>query len=646
MRALKIAGAVVACLIAIVIVLLLTGIPSSFITSLIQDRIERETGYRIAITGKTSVEVWPSLGLALHNVTLENPRNGPADLHLAVGEVRADLPLSSLLSGSPKVSELTVDHPTLRLPMLRERARTNASPGPDRADEAPARTTAFPVDRVTVSNGAIVFFDPDNRVEDRINDLDATIRIDADRNIAIAGSARPGNHSLKFTIKAALPAGAPGRQNIPTELTLDAPGVLTRSLTAKADVRINGQMLLINGLSGSLDGGKFNGWASVDLASKPLVKVDLDFQQLGFGPASSQPTPNPAAQSAMQPWSDVPFDLNGLNYVDAQVTISAAELRFGNARFAPASVSATIANGVLQTTFSRLGAYDGEANGTLSVDASKGQPVFALQADVTGVRALPLLSSLADFDTVDGKMQAKVNVQATGNSLHALMSSAAGTASVDVRDGALRNLNIAKMIRALTSGTLSGWQEHPDQTTDLSQLSATATIAQGKATTSDLFLAGPLVRMTGAGTVDLGSKTLAFRVEPKLVMTTQGQGGSADPVGLGIPVIVQGTWSEPRIYPDTAGILDNPDAAYAKLRELGQGLFGQNGLGSDKSGGPNLGETLGTLIQQGLGGAAGKPNPGGSPSPSQPSPGQSSQGQSSQGTATPLDDIMKRLFGR
>jgi AsmA protein len=90
-----------------------------------------------------------------------------------------------------------------------------------------------------------------------------------------------------------------------------------------------------------------------------------------------------------------------------------------------------------------------------------------------------------------------------------------------------------------------------------------------------------------------------------------------------------------------AGILDNPVAAYAKLRELGQGLFGQNGLGSDKSGGPNLGETLGNLIQQGLGGAAGKPNPGGSPSPGQPSPGQSSQG-----TATPLDDIMKRLFGR
>jgi AsmA protein len=172
----------------------------------------------------------------------------------------------------------------------------------------------------------------------------------------------------------------------------------------------------------------------------------------------------------------------------------------------------------------------------------------------------------------------------------------------------------------------------------MSQLSATATIAKGQATTNDLFLAGPLVRMTGAGTVDLGSKTLAFRVEPKLVMTTEGQGGSADPIGLGIPVIVQGSWSEPRIYPDVAGILDNPDAAYAKLRELGQGLFGQGGIGSsDKSG---LGETLGTLIQQGLGGA-GKPASGG-----QPAPGQPSQGQAPQGGVSPLDDIMKRLFGR
>ena len=102
-------------------------------------------------------------------------------------------------------------------------------------------------------------------------------------------------------------------------------------------------------------------------------------------------------------------------------------------------------------------------------------------------------------------------------------------------------------------------------------------IEKGQATTSDLNLVGPLVRMTGAGTVDLAAKSLAFRVEPKLVMTTEGQGRAADPVGLGIPVVIDGPWAEPRIYPDMAGILDNPDAAYAKLKEMGKGLFGTNG---------------------------------------------------------------------
>src|SRR5580692_2879079 len=85
--------------------------------------------------------------------------------------------------------------------------------------------------------------------------------------------------------------------------------------------------------------------------------------------------------------------------------------------------------------------------------------------------------------------------------------------------------------------------------------------------------------MNECGTVDLATKSLAFRVEPKLVMTTEGQGRASDPVGLGIPVIIDGPWAEPRIYPEMAGTLDNPDAAYAKLKEMGKGLFGGSGGG-------------------------------------------------------------------
>ena len=249
------------------------------------------------------------------------------------------------------------------------------------------------------------------------------------------------------------------------------------------------------------------------------------------------------------------------------------------------------------------------------------------------MRALPLLQGVADFDKLDGKMQAKIDVKSTGNSQRAIMAGMSGTAFVVFQDGAIRGLNVAQMIRSLTTSTQSGWQENKEQATDLSQLSASFKIDKGQATTYDLNLVGPLVKMTGVGTIDLGTKQMGFRVEPKLVMTTQGQGRTTEPVGFGIPVIIDGPWAQPRIYPEMSGILENPDQAYAKLKQMGQGLFGANGgglgaalgglLGGAQGGGAggqgggqpgqpgqlggNLGETLGNLLQQGLGGLNANP---------------------------------------
>jgi len=116
-----------------------------------------------------------------------------------------------------------------------------------------------------------------------------------------------------------------------------------------------------------------------------------------------------------------------------------------------------------------------------------------------------------------------------------------------------------------------------------------------------------------------------------------------------------------------AGVLDNPDAAYAKLKELGKGLFGQGGLGelggspgsgsggglSDLLGG-KLGETLGNLLQQGLGqganqgrspgrGLAPPPPDSGPPTPSAPAQNDQPQGQQE---SQPMNDVLRQLFNR
>jgi AsmA protein len=666
MRALKIAGSAVAAVIVIVALLLVIGIPSGFLTSAIQGRVERDTGYRLTITGSTKIGLWPSLNVTLNDVALERPQesgNRDAGNRLTVGSIQADMTLASLWSSRPEITELVITRPVLNVPLRRERSAVPAAASPKpSASPRDDNSSAPTIERIKVTGATIVFSNARDRVEDRIEGINADAVVGADRKIRITGSARAGEHPLKFNIKATAPTPPLERQTVPVDLTLDMPDVLQAPLSGKAEVRLNGSVVMINGLTGILGDGAFNGWASVDLASKPLLKLDLDFQRLDIA-AAKAPTTSPDSPSSPT-WSNAPLEVTGLNYVDAQIRVSAAELNIGEGHFAPVAIDATLNAGVLKCGVTNLGAYGGQASGELGIDAGGATPAYTLRADLSGVRALPLLRSAAGFDKLDGKMQAKISVQSTGQTQRAIMSNLNGTAFATFQDGAIRGLNVAQMIRSLTSNTLSGWQENREQTTDLSQLSASFRIEQGLATSGDLNLVGPLVKMTGAGTVDLGRKLLAFRVEPKLVMTTEGQGRAADPVGFGIPVVIDGPWAQPRIYPDMAGMLDNPDAAYAKLKEMGQGLFGQgSGLGggglggllggnSDGSGGSGpsdplggkLGETLGNLLQQGL--SQGRtPRRGMPDSPAPAAPAQSDP-PPPQPDSQPMNDVLKQLFNR
>jgi AsmA protein len=582
MKALKLAGAAVAAIIVILALLMVIGIPSGFLTAAIQDRVERQTGYRLAIGGATKVSLWPTLNVSLSDLTLQDPKDRDGASRITIDNLQADVTLSSLWSGHPHVSELIVTKPVLYRALLRE--RTQESP-PRSMKPAPEAETVS-IDRVKVTDGAIIASNPRDHFEHRVEGINADAVIDADRKFKLTGTARTDNTPLKFTINAAMPPVE--RQTVPVDLSLEAPGLLQAPLTAKAEVRLNGPLVMFNSVSGALGDGGFTGWASVDLASKPLVKVDLDFQRLDLSGAKSATTSTSPAQA----WSDAPITLTGLNYADVQLRVSAAQLIISGAQFAPAAIDATLAAGLFKASFSNLGAYGGQAGGELIVDASSSNPTYAIHGDIVGVRALPLLTSLADFDKIDGKMQAKFAAQSAGASQHAIMSNMSGTAFVIFQDGSIRGVNVAQMIRSLTASTLNGWQQQDQQATDLAQLSSSFKIDHGQAVTTDLNLIGPLVKVTGAGTIDLGTKQMGFRVEPKLVMTTEGQGRTSDPVGFGIPVMISGPWSAPRIYPDMQGVLDNPDGAYAKLREMGKGLFGPNGA---NLGNLNLGGMLGSL---------------------------------------------------
>jgi AsmA protein len=582
----------------------------------------------------------------LSGIALSDPLNRENSIELTVASAKAQISLASLLSGKLHVDELIVTEPVLHAPLHREKQRrrdnSGGAAGKNRTTDALAS-----IGHIAVEDGTIVMEDKQRGVENRLNNVRLEATVGADRNMKVAFDAVASGKPIGLEANATIPKGSLAGMTIPIDFKLKVPAILTEELNATAQVRIDGSTVEINALKGDLDGARFNGDASVELESKPQVKVNLDLARIGItraavgdtGTADASATP-----ASLRPWSDQSFDLRGLNYVDAQTHLSIGELNIGTIKIAPLDVDATLADGIVRGTASKIGIYEGQAAAGLAMDASANTPSFALRAELRQVHALPLLTSAANFTRLDGKLDATVNVQAIGNSQRDVVGNLSGVAVAKFQDGEVRGINVAKMIRALTNGSLAGWQEGQSETTDLTELSASFQIDHGQAQTQDFKLAGPLVRVTGIGTADLNTKAINFRLEPKLVMSTQGQGATSDPVGFGVPVMVQGPWNQPKFFLDMAGILDNPDAAYAQLRQLGQGLFGSNFLqpngatgdtsNGNNQGGGNIINGIGSLIQ----GLTGKPNQapqaGQSPPSQQPAQGQAQSGTANPGQAT------------
>jgi AsmA protein len=643
MKPLKIAAVGVVALLAVVSLVLAFGIPAGFLAKLAQDQVASRSGYRLRIDGGATLAFRPTPTLTLGNISMVEASRSNSASSFAAERARISFSLASLLAGRPAITELAIVKPAARVALVRQPSggAGSAPSAPPRNAAAPATIPAFTIERLTVEDGSVVMSNAKDRLEMRIDRIGATGSLAADDG-RLAIRAYVGDQPIRLVVASKMPFAGFDGMSVPVELTFEAPGMLEDKLAATADVRAGGSVLRVNGLTGTIGTSKLNGWVSVDFSSKLLVKADFDVQRLDV--AVSRPAQNSAAAStpgaaaqpaASPPWSSQDVRLVGLNYLDADVQFSAAELNVAGFRAAPVAVHATLANGVLNAALSRAGLYGGQIEATATVDASGEVPNHAAHVDLTGVRALPLLSDLADFGALDGRLQAKIDVRAFGTSERAVVSSLNGSADARIQDGQILGINIPKMIRTLTGKTLTGWQENRTESTDLTDLSARFQIQNGRAATSNLRLLGPLVRVSGSGTIDLGARTLQFKLDPKIVASLEGQGGNADPLGFGVPVNVEGSWSDPRIYPDVAGILSDPDGAYAKLHALGQGLFGKDSAGG--GGLDSLMQGLGTILGPKNGRDNGKDNrnPPAGAKPSDRSGGNGSVG-----------DIIRDLFGR
>jgi AsmA protein len=90
--------------------------------------------------------------------------------------------------------------------------------------------------------------------------------------------------------------------------------------------------------------------------------------------------------------------------------------------------------------------------------------------------------------------------------------------------------------------------------TEFTELAIPFTLTDGVFATQESRLTSLFLRTEATGQADLARETLDFRVQPTFVNALKGQGAAEERAGVMVPVLVSGTFDQPRFAPDLKAI--------------------------------------------------------------------------------------------
>ncbi len=343
-----------------------------------------------------------------------------------------------------------------------------------------------------------------------------------------------------------------------------------RAFSYDGRISVDANSFAFDKASFALNGVKGTGSGSLDMYGKPSFISDLSFSELDITAILDGDAKTASRNGNNDSQSDsVPIDLSALKSFDANIRLKARKVLYGKVVGGPVNTTLIVKDGIARIALPQTPLYDGSIMADINADGSGDTPAIDIEAKLTDISALPFFGDAADFKRIEGKLNARLNIKGLGKTTGLFAKSLVGSSSARFTDGAIRGVNVAKLYNNLSAIMAGGFRENQDEKTRFTQFDLSFVIDKGVATTSDVKLLGPLVRMDGAGKVDLGKEFIDMRLNPLVVFSADGQGGEFDLGGIGIPVLIKGPLNNPRVYPDLAGILKNPQAAIDLISKLG-----------------------------------------------------------------------------
>ena len=580
----------------VVAITALLFMPGDRIAQFAEEQFESATGRSIEISGDVRTSIYPLLGVRTGPITVANAPWSDAGPMVQAEGLTIGVNLMALFRGDVRVKKIEVIAPKILLEVAKDgRVNWDMAPSAGGGETAAAVGSggipAFSLGRGLIRNATLTYVDHATGSKTILTSLDAELRLpDFAGRADISMSARMNGQALSLTgdvatfgkllngdvsqlrVNAQVGGskigfdGKAGISPVAADGLLDADladmaalfGVIgmetpdlpkgmgrTAKITGAATYTAKGTAHLRNGRI-ALDHNVFTGAADLFLTGgdRPLLKAQFEADALDFSvlAASVDDTGNTVETSAG--WPKEAFDVSGLGALDADVTLAANSIDLGTAKLGPSSVTAKLDRSRVVFTLHKVQTYNGAISGQFVVNGRGGLSVGG-DLTATGLAMQPLLVDLAEYERLIAVGDMHLKFLGVGNSMDAIMNSLSGNGSFKLGQGEILGLDLVGMLRNLDTSYRGDGQK-----TVFNAVSATFTMKDGVLRNDDLSFVAPLAKALGAGDVGIGAQTLDYRINPTAMAAADGTGG------ISVPVLITGTWANPKFRPDLQALID------------------------------------------------------------------------------------------
>ena len=388
-------------------------------------------------------------------------------------------------------------------------------------------------------------------------------------SLALDASSRQGERAvqakLATPVKANLPAGAYDLPGLAGSIVINDPAIPDKTATIDLKGALSAdtqkEVLTANlgakahdtNLTARLD---VNGFAKPKVgfdANAHILEIDRYFPAAPAAPAGAAPGSQPAGGGPGKAAADAPVDLSALAALNLDGKVGIGQLQARGIKASDLRVVMKAAGGKLAVAPLTAALYGGKLNATANVQAGA-KPAgnrFDVGADLNGISIGPLLRDVANKDLLEGQGNVKLKLNSDGGTVAAIKRSLDGNAAINLQNGAIKGINLAETIRNARNLLQGGGKSETKasdatQKTDFTELVVSFLIKDGIATSNDLDVKSPLLRIGGEGRADLVASTLDYTVRASIVATSTGQGGKEleNLRGVTVPVRLTGPFEQ------------------------------------------------------------------------------------------------------